>query len=102
MSTAIANDSYQLALGRKAAEALKAEPARLEIARQRVADWMAKGPYHSPEWEALLDRGDVAEIAAILEADTEDGQRLRSSSPFIGDPFFTPDEARRIHEEIFA
>jgi hypothetical protein len=102
MTAAVPNDTYQLALGRKAAEVLKADPSQLEAGRKRMAGWMERGPYSCPEWEALLARGDVAEIVTILEADTEDGQRLRSSSPFIGAPFFTPDEAKAIHESIFA
>ncbi len=96
------NDVYQLALGCKAAAVLKADPSKLEDARQRLADWKERGPYASKEWESLLARGDVAEIVTILEADTEEGQRLRSSSPFIGTPFFTPDEAKRIYASVFA
>jgi hypothetical protein len=101
MTAAGRSDAYQLALGRKAAAVLRANPPVLEDARQLLARWIKRGSYHCPEWEALLSRGDVDEIAAVLEDDGEEGQRLRSSMPFVGSPFFTHTEVKDTYEAIF-
>jgi hypothetical protein len=36
------------------------------------------------EWMKILDRKRADEIADMITSDTDEGQRLRSSSPFVG------------------
>ncbi|MBW2742640.1 MAG: hypothetical protein JRE64_28385 [Deltaproteobacteria bacterium] len=36
------------------------------------------------EWEYILDKYSKEQILAILESDSEESTRLRSSSPFTG------------------
>lgn len=36
------------------------------------------------EWQTLLDTRTVGELVAIITEDSDEGQRLRSSTPFAG------------------
>jgi len=59
----------------------------LSTARENLARWLSSDPDSKPyyrEWEALLGRLDPGELAQLIVEDSEDGCRLRNSSPFIG------------------
>ena len=98
------NDWIALETARLVARRLRENPAlvtegveRIRASRERGRDFSA---YR--EWEELLKTRNVDEIAGLLEAETEEGQRLRSSRPFIGPPFVTETERKEILERAFA
>lgn len=85
------HDRRSLELHRAAADKLRADPAWLERARQRVAAWrsQAQPPYYAELWKKILDRP-LPQIIAFLVEESEFAQELRSSSPFAG--ILTPRE----------
>jgi hypothetical protein len=71
-------------------ERLRADPETvLRDARENLQRWL---PIHEGsgaefallEWQQLLDTKTVPELIAIILEDSEEGQRLRSSTPFAG------------------
>src|SRR5947209_5448997 len=84
-------DEFALAYHRAVAERLRAEPeAVLERARQNLNRWM-EGDMFGPgertsleEWRGILGEADVDHLIEIITDSSEEGQRLRSSSPFVG------------------
>ncbi len=62
----------------------------LMIAQKNLERWLASPAFalHGRrallEWKDILESCSGAEIRAIITADTDEGQRLRSSSPFAG------------------
>jgi hypothetical protein len=71
--------------------ARRAEPeAVLERARRNLHRW-AEGNAFGPgelasleEWRRILDEADVDRLIEIMTDLSDEGQRLRSSSPFVG------------------
>jgi hypothetical protein len=68
---------------------LPRRPDWLTMARENLDRWTALNR-EAPgllrcyeEWRAILDRP-LSEICAILTARTDEGQRLRQNSPFVG------------------
>jgi len=95
-------DARSLAMHVLAARRIASDPARLDRARQIVARWLAQReepPAALKEWRHLLERP-WQEVAACATALTEDGARLRQSSPFAA--LLTPAERRRIHDAFRA
>lgn len=75
-----------LALHRRIADRLREEPALLELARRRVASWLASGHRSSDYlrlWSRLLE-GPADGVIEALTEDTERGRELRGASPFAG------------------
>ncbi|MGI9035909.1 MAG: hypothetical protein ACR2GD_07710 [Pyrinomonadaceae bacterium] len=60
---------------------------------------MSKNPAISAwlEWKKILETTSLENIIKLITADTDEGQRLRSSSPFAG--LLTKKERRMIIEE---
>jgi hypothetical protein len=84
-------DEFALAYHRAVAERLRAEPeAVLERARRNLDRWMegdAFGPGERSsleEWQEILGQTDVDHLIEIITDTSDYGQRLRSSSPFVG------------------
>jgi len=83
------HDAVSLELARRAADRLDEHPERIALARDNLRRWMERNASAAglvrcyQEWLAILDRP-VDEIQAILLAETDEGQRLRQSSPFAG------------------
>ena len=81
-------DARSLAYARAIVEKVDAEPALAAIARANLARWGARSggalSRASAEWERLIERLDWAGVRAILLDTSEEGQRLRSSHPFVG------------------
>jgi hypothetical protein len=84
-------DEFALAYHRAVADRLRAEPAVvLEHARRNLDHWMegdAFGPGELAsldEWRRILGEADVDRLIEIITDASEKGQRLRSSSPFVG------------------
>ncbi len=79
-------DLFNLILHRAVAEKLQqdAKPV-LQIARNNLNRWLKKNKNSALlEWRKILDTHTPDEIIKIITQDTDEGQRLRSSSPFVG------------------
>lgn len=84
-------DGLALAYHRAVAERLRADPeAVIDLARENLARWLSSGSFDTGtatalhEWESVLDRSTLKQLLALITAETDDGQRLRQSSPFVG------------------
>jgi Arc/MetJ family transcription regulator len=82
-------DAISLELARRVAARLRVSPGLLEVARANLARWTLRNA-DSPslvrcyaEWQSIL-RSPVDDICDLLLAETEDAQRLRQNSPFVG------------------
>jgi hypothetical protein len=82
-------DAVSLELARRVAAGLPKHPEWLELARANLERWSRQNCNSTAllrcyeEWRQLLSRP-LAEISAILTADTGEAQRLRQNSPFAG------------------
>jgi hypothetical protein len=84
-------DEFALAYHLAVAERLRAEPeAVLERAHRNLHRW-AEGDAFGPgelasleEWRRILGELDVARLIEIMTDTSDEGQRLRLSSPFVG------------------
>lgn len=84
-------DEFALAYHRAVAERLRTEPqAVLERARQNLNRW-TEGDTFGPgeqtsleEWRMILGESNVHRLIEIITDMSDEGQRLRSSSPFVG------------------
>ena len=83
-------DLVALDYHRLVAERLQTNPeAVLRDARENLQRWM---PIHEGsgsdlallEWQQLLNTKTITELIAIILDDSDEGQRLRSSTPFAG------------------
>lgn len=84
-------DEFALAYHRAVAGRLRAEPeAVLERARQTLNRWTEGDAFGAgeqaslEEWRGILSEADVDRLIEIITETTDEGQRLRSSSPFVG------------------
>jgi len=83
-------DQLNLAYHREVAVRLLADPeAVLNRARGNLRRWLASyesgdEPACFVEWQRLLETRTIKELAAILADDSDEGQRLRQSTPFPG------------------
>jgi hypothetical protein len=96
-------EARSLAMHAVIAQKIANDPALLAVARRNLDRWQAQRPKSPPrwlhEWRSILERPWPA-VAARLTDLTEDGARLRQSSPFAG--VLTPEERRRIHDAFRA
>lgn len=84
-------DEFALAYHRAVAERLRAAPeAVLERARRNLDRWAEGGAFGAgeqaslEEWRGILGGADVERLVEIMTDTSDEGQRLRSSSPFVG------------------
>lgn len=84
-------DLLSLMLHRKVAEKLRQnQTVVLQTARNNLNRWLQGNgfadskPLALLEWQQILENRTSTEIAEIISQDTDEGQRLRSSSPFAG------------------
>lgn len=84
-------DRYSLTLHRAIAEKMRFDGDRIvRIAIDNIDRWLHSGNFPGGEamplleWKRILERGAVDEIRAIISEDSDEGQRLRSSTPFTG------------------
>ena len=84
-------DLFALALHQTVAEKnLLHEVEVLQIARDNLQRWLERESFSGSErnalleWQNILENSTSAEIRKIITQDTDEGQRLRSSSPFVG------------------
>lgn len=80
------SDLVSLALHQLVAVRLRSNPLLIEKAKSNLQSWLDKTPNVSAwlEWKAILENKSLEKILEILTAETDEGQRLRSSSPFVG------------------
>jgi len=97
------HDIVSLELSRSVAERLKLHPEWIEFARGNLARW-SRLNHDAPglmacyrEWEKLLTRP-VNEICEVLTATDDEGQRLRTNSPFAG--VLSPKEVLEIKNTV--
>ena len=85
------------------AEKIQRNPALLDVARRNLARWRARWDDQPPawhrEWAGILQRP-WSDIAAIITEPSEEGARLRQSTPFAG--VLSATERRRIYEAFRA
>ncbi|HRH41720.1 MAG TPA: hypothetical protein PKY82_08765 [Pyrinomonadaceae bacterium] len=78
-------DLFSLMLHASVAEKLRLNPNKvLQIARQNLNRWLKNENPALSEWQEILETRTPEEIIKIITQDTDEGQRLRSSSPFVG------------------
>lgn len=84
-------DLFSFALHRIVAEKMCLNEAEvLQIARDNLERWLKSESFGGSErfalleWQAILEKSTPEEIRKIIMQDTDEGQRLRSSSPFAG------------------
>jgi hypothetical protein len=94
-------DEFALAYHRAVADLLRAEPgAVLERAHRNLNRWTEGDAFGAgeqsslEEWRKILDEADVDHLIEIITDTSDEGQRLRSSSPFVGT--LTPEERMEI------
>ncbi len=78
-------DLFSLMLHTSVAEKMRLNSTEvLQIARQNLNRWLKNENLALHEWQKILDTKAPEEIIKIITQDTNEGQRLRSSSPFVG------------------
>ena len=84
-------DLYSLSLHLAIAEKMLVDgEAILRIARSNLDRWLRNKTFAAAEarpyleWRDIVDNSSIEEIRRLITADTDEGQRLRSSSPFTG------------------
>ncbi|MCC6328246.1 MAG: hypothetical protein IT174_07005 [Acidobacteria bacterium] len=86
------SDRFSLSLHRRIADKLRSDPVNtLNVAIANLERWLAKdsfafGPERRAllEWKKIIEESTAREIESIIISETDEGQRLRSSSPFAG------------------
>lgn len=85
------SDRFSLSLHRRVAEKLRHNPVKvLTVANENLERWLAKESFAFGqvrallEWKRIIESSAPREIESIIVAETDEGQRLRSSSPFAG------------------
>lgn len=83
-------DRYNLLYHLEVARRLQAQPqAILQHARQNLERWLPahEGSFSESalqEWRVLLEQLNVVELTKLMTEDSDEGQRLRQSTPFTG------------------
>jgi len=97
----LVQDWMQWQRGKIVAGRLRENPELIQTAKERLE--VSKAYLYQPqvEWLELLERSSVGQICHILEAADDEGQRLRSSSPFHGSPFITPEENEDVRQRAY-
>ncbi len=92
------SDLISLALHRIVALRLRSNPLLIQKAEKNLQNWLNRNPDIQAwlEWKTILENENLENILKIITAETDEGQRLRSSSPFAG--LVTVEERRAIIE----
>ena len=80
------SDMVSLAFHQLVAVRLRSNPMLIEKAKSNLQNWLEKTPNVNAwlEWKAILETKNLEDVLDILTVETDEGQRLRSSSPFVG------------------
>jgi hypothetical protein len=96
-------EARSLAMHAVMARKIQRDPELLNVPRNNLKRWRARWENEAPawytEWCAIMRRP-WPEIAAIITEPSEEGARLRQSSPFAG--VLSVEERRRIYEAFRA
>src|SRR5688572_25778773 len=96
-------EARSLAMHAVIAQKIERDPQLLDVPRNNLKRWRARWDEQLPawheEWTGIMQRP-WSEIAAIITEPSEEGARLRQSSPFPG--VLTAAERRRIYEAFRA
>ncbi len=95
------SDERSIALHKEIAEKLRHNPVLWEVPRKNLERWKQSqnGLSHAlEEWERILHQKNKEQILALLESDSEEAKRLRSSSPFTG--ILSESERKKIFESF--
>jgi len=93
------SDERSIALHREIAKKLRADPTLWNIPKHNIIRWKNSMGGLAPavrEWENVLNTRSREQILSVLESDSEESVRLRSSSPFTG--ILSARERKRIFE----
>lgn len=84
-------DTFALLYHLAVAERLRDRPEEIvSHARQNLRRWMDENGMGGgvrltlEEWQEIIDSSSVERLIEILTEESDEGQRLRSSSPFVG------------------
>lgn len=84
-------DYVNLTYHREVAKIMSAKPEEVLMkARGNLQRWLSAYEPGEPaarcleEWQTLLDTKSVLELVSIITQDSDEGQRLRQSTPFVG------------------
>ena len=91
------SDERSIALHKEIARKLRSDPGLWEIPKNNIIRWKTRrGKLEAAfvQWDAILKTYTRERILSILESDSEESARLRSSSPFTG--ILSEDERKRI------
>ena len=78
-------DLFNMMLHRAVAEKLRRDSAEvLQVAQNNLNRWLKTGNSALLEWQNIIKNKTPEEIIKIISQNTDEGQRLRSSSPFAG------------------
>ncbi len=80
------SDLISLALHQLAAVRLQTNPILIETAKSNLTKWLEKTPNVNAwlEWQNILETKSLKNVIDLMLVETDEGQRLRSSSPFAG------------------
>jgi hypothetical protein len=96
-------EARSLAMHAVIAQKIERDPKLLDVPRNNLKRWNARWEHEAPAWYGqwcrIMDRP-WPEIAAIITEPSEEGARLRQSSPFAG--VLSTAERRRIYEAFRA
>ena len=96
-------EARSLAMHAVIAEKIQRDLTLLDVARNNLKRWRARWAGSAPawheEWSGIMKRP-WPQIAAIITEPSEEGARLRQSSPFAG--VLSAQERRRIYEAFRA
>ena len=89
-------DLISLALHHAVAFRLRSNPHLIQKAKSNLNGWLSKNPNVQAwlEWQTILENESLKSVLEIITAETDEGQRLRSSSPFVG--LITKEERKAI------
>lgn len=93
------SDLRSRALHQEIVKKLRSDPELWAVPNNNLIKWKKINRWLAPaltEWERILNTYPKDQILSLLEGDSEDAARLRSSSPFTG--ILTEDERTAIFE----
>ena len=98
----LASDWRSLELHRLIATRVQNDPSLIQNAIENIDRW--KRQNHSPQpyfddWLEHINKG-MTHLITFMLSETDEAQRLRSSSPFVGDSFITQAERDAIFEQF--
>lgn len=96
----LAKDWRSLEIHRLVADRLMNDPSLINKAIGNIERWKKQNTSTpAEEWLPHIHQG-LDHLISLLLSETDEGQRLRSLSPFVGDSFITQEERAVIFERF--